>query len=39
MTQSTTLVKNGWYQGAWSDEIGRTLMQRWIVGMASRRVV
>lgn len=32
MTQSTTLVKNGWYQGAWSDEIGRTLMQRWIVG-------
>ena len=32
MTQSTPFVKNGWYQGAWSDEIGRTLMQRWIVG-------
>ncbi|MBC6462506.1 aromatic ring-hydroxylating dioxygenase subunit alpha [Actinomadura sp. HBU206391] len=23
---------NGWYIGAWSDEVGRTLMQRWIVG-------
>lgn len=26
------LVRNGWYLGAWSDEVGRTLLQRWIVG-------
>ncbi|MHA6795682.1 Rieske 2Fe-2S domain-containing protein [Pseudonocardia bannensis] len=26
------IVKNGWYIGAWSDEVGRTLLQRWIVG-------
>ncbi|WP_448628412.1 Rieske 2Fe-2S domain-containing protein [Geodermatophilus sp. URMC 64] len=26
------LVRNGWYVGAWSDEVGRTLMQRWICG-------
>ncbi|WP_084464525.1 aromatic ring-hydroxylating dioxygenase subunit alpha [Microtetraspora fusca] len=32
MGSLTPLVKNGWYIGAWSDEIGRTLMQRWIVG-------
>jgi vanillate O-demethylase monooxygenase subunit len=23
---------NGWYIGAWSDEVSRTLMQRWICG-------
>src|SRR3954465_8863286 len=23
---------NGWYIGAWSDEVGRALMQRWICG-------
>lgn len=32
MASSTSLVKNGWYVGAWSDEVGRTLLQRWIVG-------
>lgn len=32
MTQPNPLVRNGWYQGAWSDEIDRTLLQRWIVG-------
>ncbi|WP_327747877.1 aromatic ring-hydroxylating dioxygenase subunit alpha [Streptomyces europaeiscabiei] len=26
----TQHVRNGWYLGAWSDEIGRTLKQRWI---------
>src|SRR3954470_12312878 len=26
------LVMNGWYIGAWSDEVGRALMQRWICG-------
>lgn len=26
----TQYVRNGWYLGAWSDEIGRTLTQRWI---------
>jgi phenylpropionate dioxygenase-like ring-hydroxylating dioxygenase large terminal subunit len=26
------IVLNGWYIGAWSDEVGRTLMQRWICG-------
>jgi phenylpropionate dioxygenase-like ring-hydroxylating dioxygenase large terminal subunit len=26
------IVMNGWYIGAWSDEVGRTLMQRWICG-------
>ncbi|MEK6439390.1 aromatic ring-hydroxylating dioxygenase subunit alpha [Pseudonocardia sp. T1-2H] len=26
------IVKNGWYMGAWSDEVGRTLLQRWILG-------
>jgi phenylpropionate dioxygenase-like ring-hydroxylating dioxygenase large terminal subunit len=26
------IVLNGWYVGAWSDEVGRTLMQRWICG-------
>lgn len=25
------IVANGWYQGAWSDEVGRELLQRWIV--------
>lgn len=32
MTARNPLVANGWYVGAWSDEVGRTLMQRWIVG-------
>ena len=26
------IVRNGWYVGAWSDEVGRNLMQRWICG-------
>jgi phenylpropionate dioxygenase-like ring-hydroxylating dioxygenase large terminal subunit len=26
------IVMNGWYIGAWADEVGRTLMQRWICG-------
>jgi phenylpropionate dioxygenase-like ring-hydroxylating dioxygenase large terminal subunit len=26
------IVLNGWYVGAWSDEVGRTLVQRWICG-------
>jgi phenylpropionate dioxygenase-like ring-hydroxylating dioxygenase large terminal subunit len=26
------IVMNGWYIGAWSDEVSRTLMQRWICG-------
>jgi phenylpropionate dioxygenase-like ring-hydroxylating dioxygenase large terminal subunit len=26
------IVMNGWYIGAWSDEVTRTLMQRWICG-------
>lgn len=26
------IVKNGWYVGAWSDEVSRTLLQRWICG-------
>jgi phenylpropionate dioxygenase-like ring-hydroxylating dioxygenase large terminal subunit len=26
------IVMNGWYIGAWSDEVDRTLMQRWICG-------
>jgi phenylpropionate dioxygenase-like ring-hydroxylating dioxygenase large terminal subunit len=26
------IVLNGWYIGAWSDEVDRTLMQRWICG-------
>ncbi|GIG86993.1 aromatic ring-hydroxylating dioxygenase subunit alpha [Plantactinospora endophytica] len=25
-------VQNGWYLAAWSDEVGRTLTQRWIAG-------
>ncbi|HEV7935082.1 MAG TPA: aromatic ring-hydroxylating dioxygenase subunit alpha [Actinomadura sp.] len=32
MAPTTPLVTNGWYIGAWSDEVGRTLLQRWIVG-------
>lgn len=27
-----TDIQNGWYLAAWSDEIGRTLLQRWIAG-------
>ncbi len=26
------IVTNGWYLGAWSDDIGRTLTKRWIAG-------
>ena len=26
------IVMNGWYIGAWADEVGRTLLQRWICG-------
>ncbi|MGY1710545.1 Rieske 2Fe-2S domain-containing protein [Geodermatophilus sp. SYSU D00758] len=26
------IVMNGWYIGAWTDEVGRTLLQRWICG-------
>lgn len=25
------VVRNGWYVGAWSDEVGRAMLQRWIV--------
>jgi vanillate O-demethylase monooxygenase subunit len=32
LAPTTPLVTNGWYIGAWSDEVGRTLLQRWIVG-------
>jgi phenylpropionate dioxygenase-like ring-hydroxylating dioxygenase large terminal subunit len=32
LAPATPLVTNGWYLGAWSDEVGRTLLQRWIVG-------
>jgi vanillate O-demethylase monooxygenase subunit len=32
LAATTPLVTNGWYMGAWSDEVGRTLLQRWIVG-------
>jgi len=27
-----SFVLNGWYQAAWSDEVGRALLQRWICG-------
>jgi vanillate O-demethylase monooxygenase subunit len=29
---SAPTVRNGWYVGAFSDEVGRTLLQRWICG-------
>jgi phenylpropionate dioxygenase-like ring-hydroxylating dioxygenase large terminal subunit len=32
MAAQNPLVCDGWYIGAWSDEIGRTLTQRWILG-------
>src|SRR4029450_2748036 len=28
---TSPLVENGWYLGAFSDEVGRTLLQRWIL--------
>ncbi|MCW2620091.1 MAG: oxidoreductase alpha subunit [Modestobacter sp.] len=28
---TSPLVSNGWYLGAFSDEVGRTLLQRWIL--------
>jgi len=27
-----TEIQNGWYLAAWSEEVGRTLTQRWIAG-------
>ncbi|GLW05720.1 vanillate monooxygenase [Microtetraspora sp. NBRC 13810] len=32
MASPARLVMNGWYMGAWADEVGRKLMQRWIAG-------
>jgi phenylpropionate dioxygenase-like ring-hydroxylating dioxygenase large terminal subunit len=32
MASSTLIVTNGWYIAAWSDDVERTLLQRWVVG-------
>jgi vanillate O-demethylase monooxygenase subunit len=26
-------IRNGWYAAAWSEEVGRTLLERWICGV------
>lgn len=30
--KANPMVRNGWYVGAFADEVGRTLLQRWICG-------
>ncbi len=33
MNDSAEFVRNGWYGAAWSEEIGATLVERWICGV------